>query len=148
MGSASGIYQRLAVGDIAVTQPGASLMFAKDGGGNLDSTAVAALSAAQGNLFAQVSPADWKKAVEAAGERAKERRAKIDIIVNKVKSDTEESSVDSGKLDSLVGEAGLDKTNVFVKMLSKFKKTGDLREFLDEPGEAFVDKLFQAATAP
>ena len=33
-----GIYQRLAVGDIAVAQPGASLMFAKDSTGNLSLT--------------------------------------------------------------------------------------------------------------
>lgn len=32
-----GIYQRLAVGDTAVRQPGASLMFAKDSAGNLSS---------------------------------------------------------------------------------------------------------------
>jgi hypothetical protein len=33
-----GLYQRLAVGDIAVGQPGASLLFAKDSSGNLSLT--------------------------------------------------------------------------------------------------------------
>jgi hypothetical protein len=33
-----GLYQRLAVGDIAVGQPGASMLFAKDSSGNLSLT--------------------------------------------------------------------------------------------------------------
>lgn len=39
----SSIYQRLAVGDVAVTQPGASLMFARDGEGKIDAKTQAAL---------------------------------------------------------------------------------------------------------
>jgi hypothetical protein len=35
-GENAGIYQRLAVGDIAVTQPGAALMFSKNDKGELD----------------------------------------------------------------------------------------------------------------
>ena len=38
------IYQRLAVGRNAVSQPGASLMFAKDASGTLNSNAVSAIS--------------------------------------------------------------------------------------------------------
>lgn len=40
-----GIYQRLAVGNAAVMQPGASLMFAKDADGNLSSNTVQAITA-------------------------------------------------------------------------------------------------------
>lgn len=40
-----GIYQRLAVGDSAVRQPGAAFMFAKDAGGNLSTNAIDAISA-------------------------------------------------------------------------------------------------------
>lgn len=38
------VYQRLAVGKTAVTQPGASLMFARDADGNLNSNVVDAVS--------------------------------------------------------------------------------------------------------
>lgn len=40
-----GIYQRLAVGNAAVMQPGATLMFAKDVDGNISSNAVQAITA-------------------------------------------------------------------------------------------------------
>lgn len=39
-----GIYQRLAVGNAAVSQPGAALMFAKDADGNISSNAVQAIT--------------------------------------------------------------------------------------------------------
>lgn len=39
-----GIYQRLAVGDVAVKQPGAALMFAKDAQGNISSNAIQAIT--------------------------------------------------------------------------------------------------------
>lgn len=45
-GSDSGIYQRLAVGDIAVTQPGAQVMFLKNNTGQVDKEAAQALEAA------------------------------------------------------------------------------------------------------
>lgn len=44
-GDGSGIYQRLAVGNEAVKQPGASLMFARDAGGKIDAQAESALKA-------------------------------------------------------------------------------------------------------
>jgi hypothetical protein len=40
-----GIYQRLAVGNTAVMQPGAAFMFAKDANGNLSSNTVQAITA-------------------------------------------------------------------------------------------------------
>lgn len=39
-----GIYQRLAVGAAAVSQPGAAFMFAKDADGNLSSNAIQAIT--------------------------------------------------------------------------------------------------------
>jgi len=39
-----GIYQRLAVGDTAVKQPGAAFMFAKDANGNLSTNAIQAIT--------------------------------------------------------------------------------------------------------
>lgn len=42
-GPESGIYQRLAVGTVAVTQPGAMAMFLRDSSGNISSNTVAAL---------------------------------------------------------------------------------------------------------
>jgi hypothetical protein len=47
MGATSGIYQRLAVGSTAVTQPGAAFMFAKGAGGELDPQTAAAVEKAQ-----------------------------------------------------------------------------------------------------
>lgn len=41
--SDSGIYQRMAVGSIAVSQPGVMAMFLKDGSGNVSSNAVTAM---------------------------------------------------------------------------------------------------------
>jgi hypothetical protein len=42
-GADSGIYQRMAVGSVAVTQPGAMAMFLKDGSGNISSNTAAAV---------------------------------------------------------------------------------------------------------
>jgi hypothetical protein len=43
-GPSSGIYQRLAVGNVAVRQPGAALMFARNASGDVDASIVAALT--------------------------------------------------------------------------------------------------------
>lgn len=43
-GADSGIYQRMAVGTVAVSQPGAMAMFLKDGSGNISSNTAAALA--------------------------------------------------------------------------------------------------------
>jgi hypothetical protein len=45
LGASSGIYQRLAVGDIAVKQPGAAAMFLKNANGELDDKVVSAIKA-------------------------------------------------------------------------------------------------------
>ncbi len=147
-GSGSGIYQRLAVGDEAVKQPGASLMFTKDSAGNVDQYAEKALSAAQQNLSAQVNPTDWQKAISDAKKMAAERRPKIDIIVNKVRSDADNTSIDPIKLNALVTKADLNRNNEILKELLKKTKVDELRTVLDEPGQDFVDKLLGAAIAP
>ena len=46
-GQASGIYQRLAVGNTAVQQPGAAAMFLRNSSGNVDENMFAALAAVQ-----------------------------------------------------------------------------------------------------
>jgi hypothetical protein len=46
-GPSSGIYQRLAVGEVAVAQPGAALMFARNAEGQIEPGAAAALREAQ-----------------------------------------------------------------------------------------------------
>jgi len=145
VGSASGIYQRLAVGDKAVAQPGASLMFAKNDTGKVDATAAGAIGAAQQNLMAGLSPADWQTAVDEAKKRAAERRPKIDIIADSVKSAADKSLVDSTKLQALVDKALLDKDDVVVKQLLKLKKTDDLKDYLAVEAEKFVDPLLKAA---
>lgn len=147
-GSGSGIYQRLAVGDQAVSQPGASLMFTKDSAGKVDQNAEKALSAAQQNLYAQVNPIDWQKALLHAREMAAERRPKIDIIVNKVRSEADKSLIDSNKLNALASKARLDKNDEIVRELLKKTNADELRYVLDEPGQNFVDKLLEAAVAP
>lgn len=59
----SGIYQRIAIGDEAVTQPGAAVMFAKDPAGKLDDKAVEAITALSG--------------VKSVGPRISARKLKI-----------------------------------------------------------------------
>jgi hypothetical protein len=60
-GKSSGIYQRLAVGSIAVQQPGASFMFARNDEGEITPAAAAAVSAA-------VAPDKWAESVMNASE--------------------------------------------------------------------------------
>lgn len=142
--SKSGIYQRLAVGDKAVSGPGASVMFAKNIDGTLDDNAAAAVNPAQANLSKAVSASDLDKAYEKAKQKAKLRRSKIEIIIDGVKKDDDISSVDAQKLAALVTKASLDTTQPFVKAMLKLQKTKDLYDFLDEPGEAYVEDLFKA----
>ncbi len=147
-GAGSGIYQRLAVGEKAVEQPGASLMFTKDDAGKVDKDAAAALSVAQRNLSQQISATDWEKAVADATKRATERRAKIDVILPKLRNDKDQSLVDSVKLLDLVNKAQIDRNDDLVRVMLQFNKIRDLRSFLDEPGQGFVDKLLIASEKP
>ncbi len=123
-------------------------MFTKDSAGNVDQYAEKALSAAQQNLSAQVNPTDWQKAISDAKKMAAERRPKIDIIVNKVRSDADNTSIDPIKLNALVTKADLNRNNEILKELLKKTKVDELRTVLDEPGQDFVDKLLGAAIAP
>ncbi|MGD9728554.1 MAG: hypothetical protein AB7G68_20775 [Nitrospiraceae bacterium] len=58
-GKSSGIYQRLAVGAIAVTQPGAALMFARNAEGDIDQSVAAAIT----KIPAVDASAEHKKAL-------------------------------------------------------------------------------------
>ncbi|WP_035056115.1 hypothetical protein [Desulfuromonas sp. TF] len=60
-GSNSGIYQRLAVGDLAVQQPGAAAMFIRKGDGTVDDEAVKALEALKGISEPDISVEKSKK---------------------------------------------------------------------------------------
>ena len=53
-GPSSGIYQRLAVGEKAVHQPGASVMFAKNADGSMETEAALALAAANPQELANI----------------------------------------------------------------------------------------------
>lgn len=73
--SEASIYQRLAVGDIAVAQPGASLMFAKSVSGQLDPVTAMAITrnvksipATEPDLMTQLLPA--AKAFSAAADKS------------------------------------------------------------------------------
>jgi len=57
-GENAGIYQRLAVGDIAVTQPGAALMFSKNDKGELNKDVAKYLSEAQAEVSVEQKQAD------------------------------------------------------------------------------------------
>jgi hypothetical protein len=83
-GPSSGIYQRLAVGKIAVAQPGAALMFARDADGTLDPAAPAALRAAQAR----------------ADEIMAARAGAMDAILAHVMNT--DGTVDKGKLGTLL----------------------------------------------
>jgi hypothetical protein len=83
-GPSSGIYQRLAVGKIAVAQPGAALMFARDADGTLNPAAPAALRAAQAR----------------ADEIMAARAGAMDAILAHVMNT--DDTVDKGKLGTLL----------------------------------------------
>ena len=53
LGASSGIYQRLAVGQTAVSRPGAAFLFAKDSDGNLNPQAAQALAIPRHNALAR-----------------------------------------------------------------------------------------------
>lgn len=65
-GTESGIYQRLAVGDVAVQEAGAALLFAKGPDGKVDTEAAQALTAVKGvqqvdtNVMADIAPLSKK----------------------------------------------------------------------------------------
>ncbi|WP_051303391.1 hypothetical protein [Psychromonas aquimarina] len=82
-GNESGIYQRLAVGDIAVKQEGASVLFAKDAGGNVDKNAA--------------------KFVTKANIKLAEEEMQLKTVIVFLKNST--GALDVEKRDSLIAQA-------------------------------------------
>jgi hypothetical protein len=87
------IYQRLAVGDIAVAQPGAAFMVAKDASGKLDSNTAAAVSLSVQSL-------------QEAAVRVEKKTASIEDII-KYATVTGTNLVDVAKLKELAASTGL-----------------------------------------
>ncbi len=81
--NSSAIYQRLAVGSIAVAQPGATFMFAKAANGTLDPTVAAQVSASikavpAPNPAVTALKLPLAKAFQAAPDKAKFEKAATD----------------------------------------------------------------------
>jgi hypothetical protein len=93
-GPSSGIYQRLAVGSTAVTQPGASFMFAKDADGKITNEATEALKSLE-----MIKSSDQRTIVAIAnlGDRRRKDpalREKIDAEVKKLGYESWDNFVD------------------------------------------------------
>lgn len=99
LGESSGIYQRLAVGDIAVAQQGAAVMFAKDADGSIKSEAASALNAV--------------KSIPVASESKEQSKSEISIKYNEYKNKGDTASL--AKYD-----------NAAIKIDSKYSKYSDL----------------------
>jgi|GEM_PF-2521383 len=100
-GGSSGIYQRLAVGNTAVRQPGAAFMFAKDENGTLD--AVAAIVVAS-TLDPEALVTVQKNAIETLCQK---------VLVS--------GKTDEPALKDFFSCAGFNKQNEIDKLAAKFK---------------------------
>ena len=78
--SGGGIYQRLAVGDAAVTQPGAVFMFAKDADGTLPSASAAAVTQALAGIPSPDATATTAKLPLAAAYKASDQKTAFDTV--------------------------------------------------------------------
>lgn len=76
----SAIYQRMAVGDIAVSQPGAALMFAKDKTGAVDPVAAAAITKAVTGIPAPAPSATASKLSLGKQYHASNRKEAFDAV--------------------------------------------------------------------
>lgn len=74
-GPSSGIYQRLAIGRTAVTQPGAAFMFARDADGGINSTTAAALQSALTIPWSRATSfgSNWRSAASTTASRRTRR---------------------------------------------------------------------------
>jgi hypothetical protein len=124
--SDSGIYQRLAVGDIAVAQPGAQIMFAKDDGGTVDEDAAGYLAAAEKEISIE--------------------EIRIHRIVEYVAND--DGSIDAAKRDGLLTTAAGKYPNIVTATVSariKGAKSGrELAVLLSDDADRAVDPLYQS----
>jgi hypothetical protein len=76
-----GLYQRLAVGSVAVVQPGASFMFAKDADGTLSATSASAVAAAVNGVPTADSSTLTIIAPLARAYNSAQNKAEFDAIV-------------------------------------------------------------------
>ncbi len=125
-GQDSGIYQRLAVGDIAVGEPGASYMFSKNEKGNVDPEVAKYVAYAQ---------------VEIANENRQ-----IEKIVEYVTDGSDAINADT--LGALVSEAASTNENIFTATVSsaiKSKTKGnDLKSLLFDSLDTAIYPLYKS----
>jgi len=87
LGQASGIYQRLAVGEEAVKQPGAAFMFARDSTGYVSEAAAASIENATKSLrnvpiMSEAWEKKFTKLTEARAKAAQQKREDADDMLN------------------------------------------------------------------
>lgn len=101
LGATSGIYQRLAVGSIAVQQPGASLMFAKDASGTVTKDAADAIKSL---TSVKNTPLSASEKLACLGRHRADATAKekIDAAVKTVSDMTWDKFTDSHPSDEQV----------------------------------------------
>jgi hypothetical protein len=122
-----GIYQRLAVGNLAVQQPGAALMFAKNDNGTIDPSTAKYMAAAEVMI--------------------KEELTQIEKIVAYVADGS--GAINKKTLTDLVAEAKIKAPNIFTdtgtipKITSLTNKT-ELENLLYDPLEAAIAPLYQS----
>jgi len=107
-GEGSGIYQRLAVGDIAVAQPGAAAMFAKDDAGKIDSNAAVYLAKANTQLIKENSQLDKIIGYVSSGSDTVDKAA-LQTLLDAAKSKNQKALSDS-TVTSITGATGSGKT--------------------------------------
>ena len=126
MGEGSGIYQRLAVGDIAVKQPGAAFMFSKNDDGSLNRDVVKHIADAQSEIIIENN--------------------KIDKIIAYVTGGSD--TINTDKLKELIVAAETLSPSVVTKSVStqlhKVKKVTDLKMLLSDPLDAAIAPLYKS----
>jgi len=128
LGKSSGIYQRLAIGNTAVRQPGAAFMFARDADGNLSSDAVTAIQ--------KIS------AISESGEADKAvLRKKFEGIYAQNPQSPDLAKFETAALAAGYTESGDDKTSAFRSFIGDLKASPDtvrsVRKSLESQGITF-----------
>lgn len=125
-GENSGIYQRLAVGDIAVTQPGAAFMFSKDDSGKINDNVAKYVADAQLEISTETKQAEKIIAYVTDG------------------SDT----VNSSTLDNLVKTAATANPSIVTStvstQLNKSDKGSELKALLLDSLDTAISPLYKA----
>ncbi|MDX2144417.1 MAG: hypothetical protein SFV19_13760 [Rhodospirillaceae bacterium] len=145
-GSKQGIYQRLAVGNDAVKQAGASVMFAKDTDGKVDSGAARALQDAQfSQELAKVYGEDIKTLEKARAKGANDflkSQGQARTVIEKIAGAdaADETAVNPATVKQLATAAGVDQSRADFLATAKDVKT--LKAYLsDLPDE--IAKIYQ-----